>query len=245
MLFVALLACRADRPPENEVVLDGEGLPDCGATYDAIDVCTEMRAFRSAEVDGFDDDLSGKYPIRWIGTEVQPAFCSDDADEAEAWVLAYAPDLEGVGHTVDTTDPRWTDIHRWDADATYVGPDRVMRCDFISDQAATPPGLDPVSVLATYAEVVDIDTDFFPIVREFARWRQNLVTIQVILSYGEVHTESAKLGLCAIRCGDCDDPSGIANITAVLERQDWRLGKDGRTMSFDVEPLLEADCQIP
>lgn len=244
MLVVALLACRAARPPETDVVLDGEGLPDCAASYDEIDLCAAMARLTSSEVEGFDDDLTSHYPIRWIGTEEQPAFCSDDADEAEAWVLERSPDPEGGTHTVDELDARWTDIHRWDAENAYIGPDRIMRCDFLSEQTATPPGLDPVPVFGKYAADVDIDADFFPVVREFARWRQTLVTVQVILSYGEVHTESAHLGLCAVRCGFCDDPSGVANITAVLERQDWRLGKDGRTLSFDVEPHLEAECQI-
>ena len=69
------------------------------------------------------------------------------------------------------------------------------------------------------------------------------MTVQVVLAHGEVSTEAHRLGVCSVRCGDCEDPWGpYRNITGVLERQDFTLDSAGAEVDYTVEPLLELDC---
>lgn len=245
LLLGGLLACRAEHETTGDAILDGQGLPDCEASYTEADTCPALKGWRSSAPDEFTADATSAYPIRWIGTEVQPAFCADDADEAEAWVMEMSPDVDGSTHTVRKADPRWTDIGRWDADGAFIQYDRVMHCDFVAEQALTPPTTTNIERLLVYAGTPDADEDFFPVMREMSRWRETPLTIQAVLSYGEAHTESYRLRVCDVRCGECDDPYGnVRNVTGVVEQQDWVYDPTSNAVSFEVKSLYEGECQI-
>lgn len=235
--------CRAQVPEPSVVQYDALGLPDCAASYTGYDVCTTIRPWRSSVAEGYAEETWLLAPLRWIGTEVDPAFCTDDPTEAESWALAYEPDTDGT-HVVNPHDPRWTDIYRFDAAGKPVERQRIMRCDFMAELTATPPGLEPVDEYARYATTPVADDDFFVVMREIAMWRQEPLEFQAILSWGEVHTETLHLRTCGVRCGVCDDPTGgqLRSVTGVLERVDWVLDPVTGVVSFTPEPLLEVDC---
>jgi hypothetical protein len=120
-----------------------------------------------------------------------------------------------------------------------------MRCTYAAAQAATPPGLDAEPDLLTLADPAGTDpATFFPVAREFARWRQTRVTVQAVVAYGEATSETETLRVCAVRCGECDDLIGpTRNFTAVLETQDWVYDPADGTVAFTVEPAGEVECQ--
>lgn len=246
LLATLATGCRVEHQTIGDVVLDGEGLPDCGASYVPADTCSALKPWTSSVPDGYADDASSIKPVKWVGTEVQPAFCSDDAAEAEAWVLEQHPDEDGGSHLANTSDARWTDILRYDADGAYLERHRIMRCDFMAGQASTPPTVDSVAEFARYAGTPDPALDFFPVAREMSRWRETPLGIQVILSYGESHTEAWHLRACSVRCGDCEDDYGsVRAVTGILEVQDWVYDETSQVVSFELTDLGEADCQIP
>lgn len=239
-----LLGCRVERAPALPLVYDALGLPDCAASYDAVAVCDAIEPFVSSAPDDFRDEGATNLRIRWIGTEVEPAYCSDDLDEAEAWVLAREPEEEGGSHFADSRDERWFDFYRKDAEGVAYERQRVVRCAWMTSMSATPPEIDPVEQYARYASVPVEDDDFFPVVREITYWRGATLPVQVVLSWGQVETESRRLSTCNVRCGVCADYGGgrWRQVTGVLERVDWTLDATTGIVSFDVEPLLETDC---
>ncbi len=240
----AVLGCRSPQPDAGVAVYDALGLPDCAASYSGYDVCTTIRYWNSAVPEDFEEPTWLRGPVRWIGTEVQPAFCADDLLEAEAWALAYEPDAEGATHAANPSDPRWTDIIRFDAAGVPVERQRILHCDFMAELGPTPPGLDPIDVYARYATVPVADEDFFPVVREIAKWRQVPLQFQTLLSWGEVVTETAHVRTCGVRCGTCEDTTGgrLRAVTGVLERVDWVLDPLTGVVSFTPEAILEVDC---
>lgn len=241
--MLLLWACRAERESTGEVVLDAEGLPDCVASYDAGAVCSALSGWDSEEVDGFVEEGWNAWPVRWIGTEVQPAFCAESAEEAEAFALEQEAD-EG-SHSLVSSDSRWFDLRRFDADGVLLRQDRVMHCDFMAAQAETPPGTSSVADFATYAGEPDPALDFYPVAREWTRWRQTALQIQVVLAFGEVGTEREHLRVCSVRCGDCEDGYGsILNVTGVLETQDWSFDAGSKSVSWEVVAELETDCEV-
>lgn len=242
-LACVVLGCRAPEPEAGVAVYDALGLPDCAASYTGYDLCTAIRYWRSAVPEGFEEPTWLRTPVRWIGTEEQPAFCSDDAAEAEAWVLAREPDTDGT-HAANTADPRWTDILRFDAAGAPVERQRILRCDFMAEMGTTPPGLSPVEEYGRYTTLPVADEDYFPVVREIAKWRQVPLQFQAILSWGEVETETVHLRTCGVRCGTCEDTTGgrMKAVTGVLERVDWVLDPATGVVSFTPEALLEVDC---
>ncbi|MDP2307925.1 MAG: hypothetical protein Q8P18_18005 [Pseudomonadota bacterium] len=243
VVAAALSGCRAPMPDAGVAVYDALGLPDCAASYTGYDVCTTIRYWDSTVPEGYDEPTWLRTPVRWIGTEVQPAFCSDDAVAAEAWVLAYEPDTDG-SHVRSAADARWTDIIRLDAAGLPVERQRILRCDFMAEQSATPPGLQPVQEYARYATVPVVGEDFFPVMREIAKWRQVPLQFQTLLSWGEVETETLHLRTCGVRCGTCEDTTGgrLRAVTGVLERVDWVLDPVSGEVSFTPEAILEVDC---
>lgn len=243
-MILLATACLVPYPEEEEVQYDALGLPDCDASYNDLQLCQSLTGWASTEAAGFNAGPTSGDPVRWVGTEVQPAFCSDDAAEAEAWVLEHDPDGEG-SHEADLSDPRWWDFLRTGADATLLRRDRVFRCDFATDASALPPGEDSVADLLHLTSAMEASA-FFPVARELARWRRvDDLTVQVILNWGEVEVESAQLRVCAVRCGDCDDQIGpTRNTTAILESQDWIATPDDGVVRFDVTAVREVACQL-
>lgn len=242
--MAALAACRTEIPPPSTVVADAQGLPDCAGTYTPTDVCSALDQWASREVEGFNEEDWNTKPVRWIGSEESPAFCSDDMAEAEAYVEEHDPDPEGGRHTVWGGDPRWTDIRRLDENNAFTGQDRVMRCDFLAELAAAPPGVESVPEFAEYVNDIEPETDFFPVMREMSRWRQTQLTMQIVLSFGEAQTESSHLRVCDVRCGTCEDPFGpVRNVTGIVETQDWVYDPATRKVSFEVAQGEETACE--
>ncbi len=243
-VLLLAVACFVPYPEPAEVVYDAQGLPDCDASFTDEQVCSSISHWSNSEVEGFTDGTTGNIPVRWIGTEVQPAFCSDDGTAAEAWALEVAPD-DGGSHRLYGTDARWFDLRRYDAEGAFVRIDRVMRCAFVTDQAASPPGMTSVDPLMTLTgALAATPEDFYPMAREMARWRRGLFPVQAVVAFGEAQAESRTLRVCAIRCGECDDVIGpTRNYTAVLETQDWVYDPTAATVSFAVEDTREVECQ--
>jgi hypothetical protein len=238
------LGCRRDVPDPSVLVYDGAGLPDCAASYSNYDICTAIRPWRSSVPEGYAEPTWLTTPVRWIGTEESPSFCTDDAAEAEAWVLAYEPLVDGGTVTTNASNPNWFDVIRFDAEHVALERQRIVRCDFLSALDVTPPGLDPVPDYATYAAPPVADEDFFPVMREIAKWRQTNLTFQSILSWGEVRTETLHLRTCNVRCGVCEDPTGgrLRDVTGVLEQGDWTADPVTGAVAFEPTAILEVDC---
>lgn len=238
------LACFVPPPEPNAVVYDAQGLPDCAESFSEAQMCEAIAAWRSTEVEGFTDGSTSNRPIRWIGTEVDPAWCSDDAAEAEAYVVQVSPDGDGA-HRNKSTDTRWWDFWRYDAEGSVVSVDRVMRCSYMARQAETPPGTEDIPELFELVDPAGTDPEtFFPLAREFARWRNTRVTVQGVVAYGEAESEARTLRVCSVRCGECGDLIGpTRNYTAVLESQDWVYSPETGVGGFSVESLAETECQ--
>lgn len=243
MLFLSL-ACFVPLPEPAEITYDAQGLPACEESFTEQQLCQAITHWVSTEAEGFTDGATSNVDLRWAGTEVQPAFCSDDAAEAEAWVLAQAPDGDG-SHKLYTNDARWWDLRRYDAEGALVGVDRIMRCSFVTAQAATPPGIDSEPDLMVLTPVLASEPDtFFPMAREMSRWRKTALTVQAVVAYGEATVETETLRVCSVRCGECGDIIGpTRNFTAVLESQDWVYDPARGTVSFTVGAVNETECQ--
>lgn len=244
--MILLAACFVPYPEDLPIQYDTLGLPDCDASYSDQQLCDSLTPWTSYEVSGFNDAAINNQAVRWIGTEVQPAFCTDDMAEAEGWVVEREPDADGT-HTAWAADARWWDFRRYDAEGTFYRQDRVMRCDFATAEAPTPPGADSVPAFMQLTDAAAEDPGaFFPMVRDIVRWRRvDELTVQVVLSWGEAEVESEHGRVCAVRCGDCSDQIGpTRNATAILESQDWVYTPDDGAVSFGVEAVREVDCQL-
>lgn len=242
--LILVLGCRAPRAEQDAVVFDALGLPDCAATWDSVGVCAAIKPWASSVPDGFDPGW--KYqPVRWVGAEADPYFCTEDAAEAEAFAVAHEPDSEGGSHRLDLADPRWFDVIRFDAEGTSVARHRVLRCTFLYALGEAPPGLVSNADLARYGTLpVEDEDQFYPVFREMLMRRDEVLPVQVVLAWGEVQTESLHLRTCNVRCGDCEDGSGgrTREVTGVLERLDVELNPVTGVVSYTATPELEAAC---
>lgn len=243
---LALLAgCRSSPEPAPELVFDDLGLPECGASYDDVSVCTALRPWRSEYPDEFEGERWTNLAVRWIGAEVDPYYCTEDAGEAEAFALAHDPGPDGGSHRLDTADERWFDVLRYDADGVSLERQRVLRCSFLADLGPAPPGTESLPGYATYGTLpVEDEDDFYPVFRELVRWRTTTLPVQVVLSFGEARTEDLHLRVCTVRCGTCEDSGGgrYRNVTGVLEALDVTLDPTTGVVDYAAEALLETDC---
>jgi len=244
-VLLTLLACRADRVADLPVVYDDLGLPDCAATWTEANVCEAIRPWKSGYPDDFAEADWSNVAVRWIGTEAEPYFCTDDAAEAEAWVLARAPAADGESWRLDASDPRWFDVIRKDVAGVATERQRIVRCSFLDALGPTPPGAASIDGYAHYGTVpVEDEQDFYPVFRELLRWRAAAWPVHVILAHGQVETEAMHLGVCTVRCGVCEDGGGgrFRNITGVLERIDVELDPVTGVVDYGVTEEREADC---